>query len=514
MDYRDTAALSDLELMLLDETAEPKALPLSLLEDITNSFSSDQEIGRGGFAVVYKGVLGNGTLVAVKRLFNMYMHEKKFHTEVECLMKARHRNIVRFLGYCANTQGNMMAYNGRLVMADKQERLLCFEYMPGGSLRDYIGGKSCGLEWRKCCQIIKGICHGLNYLHEKHIVHLDLKPENVLLDDNMVPKITDFGLSKCFEENQTSQSITSNLCGTLGYIAPELHNRDKITIKSDIFSLGIIIIEILTGQKGYPDDVEAVLKSWCDRLEKPSEDKQLEEIRVCIEIGIECSEFNPAKRPGSTQNIIERLMKIEDTDEVFSAVSSTVFTKLVVHPGLLYFYCVPDKLISSSMYVRNFTGDHFAFRLAENYAKETERCFAKLPLYGIVPPRSIHTFGLTLQEREEKSIHLVLESSTIKNAQMPTSHGEFKGDKFFEEIKEKGNMVQQVKVKAVATAQREMEKTSELIPPETKIVFKNSPFTTLDCEDVNPPEQWIITGHIRGYVHTWNGHTQESDTYL
>jgi hypothetical protein len=148
--------------------------------------------------------------------------------------------------------------------------------------------------------------------------------------------------------------------------------------------------------------------------------------------------------------------------QVFSAVSSTVFTKLVVHPGLLYFSCVPNKLISSSMYVRNFTGDHFAFRLAENYAKETERCFAKLPLYGIVPPRSIHTFGLTLQEREEKSIHLVLESSTIKNAQMPTSHGEFKGDKFFEEIKEKGNMVQQVKVKAVATAQREMEKTSEV----------------------------------------------------
>jgi len=215
MDCRDTAAISDLELMVLDETAEPKALPLSLLEDITNNFSNDREIGRGGFAVVYKGVLQNGMVVAVKRLSNMYMDEKKFHGEVECLLKARHKNIVRFLGYCADTQGNMMRYNGKLVMADVRERLLCFEYVSKGSLRDYISDESCRLEWRKCCQIIKGICHGLYHLHENRIVHLDLKPENVLLDDNMVPKITDFGLSRCFEEKQTSQSITSKLYGTL-----------------------------------------------------------------------------------------------------------------------------------------------------------------------------------------------------------------------------------------------------------------------------------------------------------
>ena len=114
------------------------------------------------------------------------------------------------------------------------------------------------------------------------------------------------------------------------------------------------------------------------------------------------------------------------------------------------------------MYLRNFTDEHFAFSLVETYAEETERCFAKLPLYGIVPPRSTHTLGLTLQEREEKSIHLVLESSTFKDAQMPTSCGEFRGDKFLEEIKEKGNMVQQVTVKAVATGQREREITSEV----------------------------------------------------
>ncbi|VAI21270.1 unnamed protein product [Triticum turgidum subsp. durum] len=252
MGCRDTAALNDLELMLLDETADPKALPLSLLKDITNDFSNDRQIGRGGFALVYQGVLESGT-VAVKRLSDMCMDEKKFHGEVQCLMKARHKNIVRFLGYCADTQGNMLSYNGKLVMADVRQRLLCFEYMSKGSLRDYISDESCGLEWRKRYQIIIGICQGLNYLHENRIVHLDLKPENVLLDDNMVPKITDFGLSRYFEERQTSQSITSNISGTLGYIAPELYDGEKITIQSDIYSLGIIIIEILTGRKGCPD---------------------------------------------------------------------------------------------------------------------------------------------------------------------------------------------------------------------------------------------------------------------
>jgi len=459
MDFRDTVALNDLELMLLDEMAEPKALPLSLLEYITNDFSADQEIGRGGFAVVYKGVLENG-IVAVKRLSNMYRDEKEFHGEIECLMKTRHKNIVRFLGYCADTQGNMLSYDGKLVMADVRQRLLCFEYMPNGSLRDYISDVSRGLEWRKCHQIISGICQGLNYLHENRIVHLDLKPENVLLDDNMVPKIIDFGLSRCFEEKQTSKSITSKLCGTVGYIAPELYSGNKITMKSDIFSLGIIIIEILTGQKGYPV-VEDVLASWCDRLRKQSDD--MEQVRVCTEIGIECSNFNPAKRPISTQNIIEWLEEIGITNELHA--SSVVSTKLCVHPGILYFPCVPNKLISSSLNIRNFSDEHFAFRLVESYAKETEQCFVKLPLYGIISPRSTHTVSLTLQERKEKIIHLVLESSTFKDAHMPTYCTKFRGDTFLREIKKTGNVVQSVIVKVVVTTARR-KKTAQVSSSE------------------------------------------------
>uniref|UniRef100_A0ACD5YCR2 Uncharacterized protein n=1 Tax=Avena sativa TaxID=4498 RepID=A0ACD5YCR2_AVESA len=213
MDWKATTARSDLEQMLVDETAEPKALPLSLLEDITRDFSDSQEIGSGGFAIVYKGILGLGhRAVAVKRLSNTYMHEKQFHREVECLMHVKHKNVVRFLGYCADTQGSMERYDGKLVMADVQQRLLCFEYVPNGSLDKYIIDPC--RAWRTCYKIIKGICAGLQYLHENNIIHLDMKPANILLDNNMIPKVTDFGLSRCFAENQTRE-ITKNIFGSM-----------------------------------------------------------------------------------------------------------------------------------------------------------------------------------------------------------------------------------------------------------------------------------------------------------
>ncbi|KAF7026424.1 hypothetical protein CFC21_038529 [Triticum aestivum] len=299
----------DLECMLCDETAEPKALPLSLLEEITGDFSDEQEIGRGGFAVVYKGKLENRT-VAVKRMSNTYMYEKEFQREVECLMMVKHKNVVRFLGYCADTQGSMEKYDGKFVMADVQQRLLCFEYLPKGSLHEYITDTSSGLPWRDRYRIIEGVCQGLHYLHQKNIVHLDLKPANLLLDDNLVAKIADFGLSRCFGEMQ-SRVITENIAGTLGYLAPEFGNG-VITYQFDIYSLGVIIIEILTGKKGY-HAVDNVVGSWSNVMGKSQSNVQLEQVRVCAEIGIECTNFNPAKRP-DTQYVINRLAETETID--------------------------------------------------------------------------------------------------------------------------------------------------------------------------------------------------------
>ncbi|KAK1606933.1 hypothetical protein QYE76_030606 [Lolium multiflorum] len=504
MDAQATAALLHLELMLIDETAEPKALPLSLLESITNGFADDQEIGRGGFAVVYKGMLQNGTIAVKRLLFNIHMDENEFQREVQCLMKVKHKNIVRFLGYCADTQGNMEKYDGKLVMADVQQRLLCFEYLPNGNVHDYITDASSRLEWRTCYKIIKGICNGLHHLHCNHIVHLDLKPLNVLLDEHMVPKIADFGLSRCFEENQ-SQTITSKVVGTLGYFAPELYSG-KITMKSDIYSLGVIIIEMLTGEKGCPD-VGNVLASWSGRLEKSYEDTQLEQVRVCAEIGIGCGDFNPAKRPASTHNIIERLKETETTDEDSSAVSSTVSRKLFVHPRVLYFPSAPNKLTWSLLSLTNYTDEHVVFKLSE---KQKMRFFQYLPFYGIIPPRSTHAVALSMEKMEEKFSTLLLKSTTFGGASDPTfqcpSHLN-EWQHFFEKTSSNSNMEQRVILEAVATEQREIT-TSELKPPQRKILYQGSSLGRKNCLDVNPNKQWIITGSIAGSVTIWNYQTQ------
>ncbi|KAI4986478.1 hypothetical protein ZWY2020_019108 [Hordeum vulgare] len=290
----------------------PKPLPLSLLKDITNDFSNDREIGRSRFAVVYKGILGD-KLVAVKKLSNRYMHDTEFHQEVQCLMKTNHKNVVRFLGYCAGKQGN-------LVMTHVQQRLFCFEYIPKGSLDKYI--TDAYREWQTCYKIIKGISEGLQFLHERHIIHLDLKPANILLDDRMVPKITNFDLSRCLGGNQR-QNITKTMLGTFGYLAPEFYEMGAITSGTDLYSLGVIIIEILTGQKGY-QDTEQVLESWSYKMERSQRDTLLEQIRVCYEIALECIDFNPKKRPTSARDIIERLHEMENIQtEMDSALAVT-----------------------------------------------------------------------------------------------------------------------------------------------------------------------------------------------
>nr|XP_020157209.1 disease resistance protein RGA5-like [Aegilops tauschii subsp. strangulata] len=300
----------DLECMLSDGTAEPMALPLTLLRDITDDFSDAHEIGIGGFSVVYKGKIGNRT-VAVERMFNTYRYEDMFQQELECLVKVKHKNVVRFLGYCVNTQGILATYNGKMVMADAREQLLCFEYLPKGSLDKYITDTSHKLQWTDCFQIITGICQGLNYLHQKRIVHLDLKPRNILLDDNFVPKIAGFTLSRCVVESE--DWVTTSMIGTPEYVPPECFNDTEMTCRypydRDIYSVGVTIMEILIGKKGY-HDINMVVESWSDMADKSHSDVQMEQVRICAEIAIACIDFNPAKRPDA-QHIISRLDQIE-----------------------------------------------------------------------------------------------------------------------------------------------------------------------------------------------------------
>uniref|UniRef100_A0A453T9V9 Protein kinase domain-containing protein n=1 Tax=Aegilops tauschii subsp. strangulata TaxID=200361 RepID=A0A453T9V9_AEGTS len=168
-------------------------------------------------------------------------------------METRHQNIVQFIGYCAESTFELMKQpNGNFIWAEIPKRLLCFEYVCNKSLDKYISDESSGLEWNIRYKLIKGICSGLQFLHDKcRIVHLDLKPENILMDSMMMPKITDFGLSRIFGEQQT-RIVTAKPAGTRGYMAPEYLLQGVVSSKADIFSLGVIVIEIITGRRDYP----------------------------------------------------------------------------------------------------------------------------------------------------------------------------------------------------------------------------------------------------------------------
>jgi len=186
------------------------------LEKITDNFSEKHIIGRGGYGIVYKGVLEDGEVIALKKLHHIPgLDDTQFRNEFNHLMRAQHPNITRLVGYCYNLGHQRIKYGGEYIFAHVEERVLCFEYLQGGSLDKHITDESCGLEWHTRFNIIKGVCEGLNYPHngsKDPIYHLDLKPANILLDKNMVPKIGDFGLSRLFPSTKTY--ITHKIIGT------------------------------------------------------------------------------------------------------------------------------------------------------------------------------------------------------------------------------------------------------------------------------------------------------------
>ncbi|CAN6194781.1 unnamed protein product [Urochloa humidicola] len=323
--------IHEIDSILQDGSSEPRNLPLEYLRKITNNFADDRLLGEGGFGKVYKGVLQNGKLVAVKKLdqlIKLGIQERQFENEVYHLIRLKHPNIVRFIGYCYETRNECVQLNGKYIFAEIQQKLICLEYMPNGSLDRHLSDESSGHDWQTRYKIIKGICCGLHYLHEEcqcqfsaSIVHLDLKPANILLDENMGPKVADFGLSRLFEDNKTHTCATF-LSGSLGYMAPEYLMGRIVTTKADVYNLGVIIMEIITGSKvnifsysspsSWQDFVECVLRNWRNRLQAAPSETDCKQIKCCLEIGLDCIKLNREERP-TAREIIERLESCEST---------------------------------------------------------------------------------------------------------------------------------------------------------------------------------------------------------
>ncbi|GMN61954.1 hypothetical protein TIFTF001_031047 [Ficus carica] len=281
----------DLELPLFD---------LSTIVTATNNFSTSNELGRGGFGPVYRGKLKDGQDIAVKRLsISSGQGIEELKNEVILIAKLQHRNLVKLLGCCIKGE----------------EKLLVYEYMPNKSLDSFIfdQNKAKHLEWGKRFQIICGIARGLLYLHQDsrlRIIHRDLKTSNVLLDKEMNPKISDFGLARTFGGDQI-EGNTNRVVGTYGYMAPEYISNGQFSIKSDVFSFGMMVLEIVSGKRctsfSSQEDLTLTGHAWTlmqqgmaiellDSCLRDS-DHNLQEVLRCIHVGLLCVQQRAADRP-------------------------------------------------------------------------------------------------------------------------------------------------------------------------------------------------------------------------
>ncbi|XP_066337680.1 receptor like protein kinase S.2-like isoform X3 [Miscanthus floridulus] len=294
---------------IVEGSENPSNLSYPLLQFITENFSDKRKIGHNELGECFKGIV---QIVVVTRLSgSLNINDGVFHQQIGNIMMARHQNVVQFLGYCSYAVEKKVEIGGDVVIAEKRERLLCFEYLSKGNLSNHLSDELSGLEWHTRYQIIKGICEGLCYLHkEKDIIHMDLKPASILLDDDMVPKIADFGISKliCTSDERLRQ---------LGYSAPERMSDGVTSRKADIYSLGVIITELVTGSKTKPSITNIkwqVLCRWEQRWNKSGERMpSVHQVTKCLELAQSCLHKAPNRRP-FVWDIIRELNKLDKED--------------------------------------------------------------------------------------------------------------------------------------------------------------------------------------------------------
>jgi serine/threonine protein kinase len=279
----------------------PNVLSYGELRLATENFSSSNLLGEGGYGSVYKGRLTDGRLVAVKQLSEAsHQGKKEFAAEIETISRVQHRNLVKLYGCCL--EGN--------------KPLLVYEYLENGSLDKALFGKgSSNLDWPTRYEICLGIARGLAYLHEEssiRIVHRDIKASNVLLDANLNPKISDFGLAKLYDDKKTH--VSTKVAGTFGYLAPEYAMRGHMTEKVDVFAFGVVVLETLAGRPNYystGDEDKVYIFEWVWELYEDNHaldvvDPRLaefnsDEVLRAIKVALVCTQGSPHQRPSMSR---------------------------------------------------------------------------------------------------------------------------------------------------------------------------------------------------------------------
>ncbi|CAK9326828.1 unnamed protein product [Citrullus colocynthis] len=286
------------ELFEIDE--RPHTYSYSELRNATEGFSSSNKLGEGGFGPVYKGILNDGRVIAVKQLsVKSDQGRNQFVAEISIISAVQHRNLVKLHGCCI----------------EGHNRLLVYEYLEKGSLDLALFGKrNFTLDWPKRFDICLGVARGLTYLHEEsrlRIVHRDVKASNILLDADLNPKISDFGLAKLYDDKKTH--ISTLVAGTIGYLAPEYAMCGHLTEKADVFSFGVVALEIVSGRpnsdRSLEDNVFLLELAWY--LYENNREIQLldsdlstfneDEVKRVIRVGLMCTQTSPARRPSMSR---------------------------------------------------------------------------------------------------------------------------------------------------------------------------------------------------------------------
>ena len=276
------------------------------LEEATNGFKD--QLGRGPFGTVYKGVLNheNGNFIAVKKLDKVVKEgEQEFETEVKAIGRTNHKNLVQLLGFCN----------------EGQNRLLVYEFMSNCSLATFLFGNS-RPNWYKRILIVLGTAKGLLYLHEEcsiQDIHGDINPQNILLDDSLTARISDFGLAKLLKMDQTG--TTTGVMGTKGYAAPEWFKKVPITFKVDVYSFGIVLLELIFCRKNFEPEVEdekqMVLGEWAYDCYKEGKldllvgnDQEalddMKRLEKFVMVAFWCTQEDPSQRP-TMKTVMEML---------------------------------------------------------------------------------------------------------------------------------------------------------------------------------------------------------------
>nr|QUS47410.1 S receptor kinase [Raphanus sativus] len=289
------------------EELELPLIELEALVKATENFSNCNKLGQGGFGTVYKGILHDGQEIAVKRLSKTSVQgADEFMNEVTLIARLQHINLVQILGCCI----------------DADEKMLIYEYLENLSLDSYLFGKTqrSKLNWKERFDITNGVARGLLYLHQDsrfRIIHRDLKVSNILLDKNMIPKISDFGMARIFGRDET-EANTMKVVGTYGYMSPEYAMNGIFSEKSDVFSFGVIVLEIVTGKRNrgfynlnYKNNflsyawshwkegraLEIIDPVITDSFSSLSSTFQRQEVLKCIQIGLLCVQELAEHRP-------------------------------------------------------------------------------------------------------------------------------------------------------------------------------------------------------------------------